>query len=174
MQWWQVDLGADFAIDSVSLTPNTTAGTSSNLNIFLSPASAGSLSGKASVAAAKDTLGVVTFGPTGDGTAVTTFADTFFTTTDTTPSLSGKLATGLLAGERLAVYSSADVYLGDATVGADGAWTYLVTSPLSTGLHKLRIKLQNSAGTNTRIEATFEVGVLSDDVPTAAVCWCKR
>ncbi len=157
MQWWQVDLGADFAIDSVIFTPYAVNTTNyQNANIFLASSSVGSLSGKGSVAAVKDTLGVVTFGPTSTSTAVTTYSDTVITTADATPILTGKLATGLLAGERLAVYSSTDVYLGEATVGSDGAWTYVVTSPLSTGLHKLRIKLQDSAGTSTRLETALK------------------
>jgi hypothetical protein len=170
MQWWQVDLGADYAIDSVNFTPYAAnVYTSSNATIFLAPASVGSLSGKASVVAVKETAGVLTFGVTGTTAAVTTYADTVITTADATPTLTGKLATGLLAGERLAVYSSTDVYLGDATVATDGMWNYQVTSALSTGLQKFRIKLQNSAGTSTRLEAAFEVSILSAEVPTAVV-----
>jgi hypothetical protein len=168
VQWWQLDLGADYAIDSINFTPNN-LGLSSNVDILLSSASVGSLTGKSSVAAAMNTSGVVHYGRVPLSDSPTTYTASALATADTTPTLTGKLGAALLAGERLAIFSADDTYLGNANVASDGSWTYLVASPLANGVNNLRIKLQDSAGGDTRLESLFEVCIISSDVPTAAV-----
>lgn len=168
MQWWQVDLGQDYDIDSINFTPSSTS-EGANAGIYLAPASVGSLSTKTSVGEVGVTPGVVTYGTTTTSSLVSSYTNTVLTTVDNTPTLTGKLAVGLAAGERLAVYSPTDTYLGDATVAADGTWSFLVTGALPIGIQTLRIKLQDSVGTTTRLAFLFEVSILSIDGPTSAV-----
>jgi Ca2+-binding RTX toxin-like protein len=78
------------------------------------------------------------------------------TTSDATPTLSGKLAAALGADERLGIYDGGN-FLGDATVSADGSWRYSVTSSLAEGQHQLLAKLQDSTHSVTKLERPFQV-----------------
>lgn len=136
VQWWQVDLGADYAVDSVKVTC-TSGGGATNSTVILSPSSTGPLSNNATISAAMAKPGAFTLGtvPTTPVTGVNTFlvvptnpqmellrasiaaqADTQASVKSLLPQLGGRLSV-----EPLGVFSGTGVKAGAATSAASTA-----------------------------------------------------
>ncbi len=173
--WLLIDLGANYSrIDSV----NVYALSSSNpyhirdVDIF---ASTEDLSSKTYTELTNDP-NAINLGGTGASpehkTSLTTAINNF--TDDSTPTLSGSLATALGADEELAIYHGT-MKLGVATVSGDSGgntWTFTPTDALTDGSHTLKAVIQAADETtiaNARVISAASTITVDATAPTQTV-----
>ncbi|AZE73546.1 T1SS secreted agglutinin RTX [Pseudomonas synxantha] len=84
-------------------------------------------------------------------------------TDDTTPTLSGD---GLQAGDTVKIYDGS-VLLGTTTVGTDGSWVYVPTTPLNDGSHEFTVVAVDPAG-NASAPSTSWTVVIDTAAPIAS------
>ena len=146
--WVQIDLGAVYEIGKVELFGRSNrADRMQGTMVFASDVDMAQLNlaelqaGAAGVAK----LGTVTGWQS--SSAFYAPATTWFTR-DTTPTISGDLASPLMPDESLAVYVAGNL-IGTAQVSGS-QWTFTVPGPsaLAVGTHALTVKLENTSGTS--------------------------
>jgi hypothetical protein len=100
--------------------------------------------------------------PTSGASGTTTLAST-----DSSPTIGGKLGNALAAGEQVGVYDNG-TFLGTASV-VGTSWTY-TPSALSTAVHNLQVRIEDTATRTTRmaLSQNFEV-VAGSATPTTKV-----
>lgn len=94
-------------------------------------------------------------------------ASSTLASTDSTPTIGGRLGNALAAGEQVGVYDNG-TFLGTASV-VGTSWTY-TTSALSTAVHNLQVRIEDTATRTTRmaLSQNFEV-VAGSATPTTKV-----
>jgi hypothetical protein len=179
--WVQVDLGGYYAVDSISVYPRNTPlyARANNLMVFASGDDMSSQTNAALQANSRVTTLTTATSFTGQTTPLTYTSSSFPSIavaptnvlTDDTPTLSGVLATALLAGEKVAIYKNS-TYVADATMQADGK-TWIYTSPtLVAGSYTFGAKVTNGAagveGSEVRLDASIVNNALSSFKVVAA------
>ena len=143
--WLQIDLGAEYAIDRIVLSPPATASWLSNTLVF---ASRSDLSAQTLDALKAGQAGAILWGGTGtvSARADVALATPAVNTDDNTLTLQGQLAVALGTGEALAVYVNG--VKSDAAVTLNnGAWSWTPSTGLSNGRHTVQVVVQDSANT---------------------------
>ncbi|AZE56831.1 T1SS secreted agglutinin RTX [Pseudomonas synxantha] len=85
-------------------------------------------------------------------------------TDDSTPTLSGD---GLRAGDTVKIYDGS-VLLGTTTVGTDGSWLYVPTTPLNDGRHEFTVVAVDPAGNASAPSDSYTV-IIDTSAPGAPV-----
>jgi hypothetical protein len=169
--WLQIDLGQTYSIDSINVYALSSAASDlvciKNVDFFASENNISGLSYAQLVAG-----GATRLGGTGGAPAYTTTVDNLGTlissgVIDATPTLSGTLSAALALDERLAVYDGS-TKLGNATV-IGTTWIYTPGTALGTGVHNLKVVVEDSAGSQALVVGNKWVTIVSAVAPTTTV-----
>jgi hypothetical protein len=167
--WVQIDLGGNYAVDSIKIRDlggNNTSYTN-NLTVF---GSAGDMSAK-TYATLQGSATTLNFGTTsGMTTAGQSFANTAgFLTGDTTPTLSGTLNATLGSDDVLAVYDGTTLLSTVTPTGLNWSYTVPNASALSAGAHTLKVQIENGTTHAARIVQSVPLTVLPATAPTTTI-----
>ncbi len=161
--WVQVDLGANYALSSVVVS-NLNFGTgSAKIYTSLSPLSSYTMSQLAAGSGNATDLGVVS-------SSTQTISMPTNATVDTTPTLSGTLATAIGSADVVAIYDGS-TRLGTASVSGT-AWRFRVGtdggSALAVGDHVLKVQIEDGSQ-NVRMATSKFLSVMATAAPSAVV-----
>jgi hypothetical protein len=162
--WLQIDLGAQYVIDSIVVHPRATDGTFAapriNTSIATSHADLSSLTAEELVGNSNVVRQNVS-SAAGDEAATVVWTRSF-QSADTTPTLSGSLGAALGTNEVVAIYDGATRLGSATTTGTD--WTFTAGN-LASGEYQLRVQVEDAtSGTASTGRASSGVySVVVDD-----------
>ena len=167
--WVQVDLGAEYAVDSVTVKALSSTDLANIVNVDIFGSTHG-MSSQTYAQLTADTT-VTRLGGTGASPVYSTAFDAslapFNAVIDTTPTLSGTLGAALGTNEQVKVYVDGVAQAGTATVTGTG-WTY--TLPIQTvGSHTVKVQVEDATSNAVKFAQSQTIKVSGTSAPTATV-----